>query len=137
MTGTHAPAWERVLRRCDIGDCWEFQGAKTKDGYGAVGVPGGKVRRTHRVVWEHLVGPVPEGLELDHLCKNAACVNPDHLEPVTHATNIRRAFNHRVERKHNTHCTHGHLRTRRKGVLVCKVCEAAATSRYLAKRKVG
>lgn len=52
---------------------------------------GGKEYVAHRAVYEHYVGPIPEGLELDHLCKNPPCVRPEHLDPVSHAENIRRS----------------------------------------------
>jgi hypothetical protein len=57
------------------------------DGYGKY-----SGRQAHRVVYETLAGPVPDGLELDHLCRQKACVNPQHLEPVTHRENMRRRF---------------------------------------------
>jgi len=72
--------------------CWVWTAALNNGGYGLVRLDG-RTRRAHRVVYELLVGPIPEGLELDHLCRNHACVNPDHLEPVTHGENIRRGLN--------------------------------------------
>lgn len=71
----------------DVG-CWIWQFGKTY-GYGACYI--NRVRRlAHVVEWEKVNGPVPEGKELDHLCKNPSCCNPSHLEAVTHAVNIRR-----------------------------------------------
>jgi hypothetical protein len=83
-------------------DCWEWTAAKDPKGYGAFGVGSTKtgterVVRAHRFAYEHHVGPVPDGLELDHLCNNRACVNPAHLEPVTHQENIRRAVERRKD----------------------------------------
>lgn len=70
-------------------DCWIWNGA-TDRGYGRVFIDG-TAKRVHKVVWEALNGPVPAGLQLDHLCRVRACVNPDHLEVVTNKVNVRRA----------------------------------------------
>lgn len=67
------------------GDCWEWMGARNGTGYGNI-----ESRGAHRVIYEALVGPIPKGLDLDHLCRNPPCVNPDHLEPVTRSTNLLR-----------------------------------------------
>jgi len=71
------------------GPCWIWQRYINDQGYGVVGHKGGTVR-AHREMYEKMVRPIPEGLELDHLCRVRSCVNPDHLEPVTSAENIRR-----------------------------------------------
>lgn len=100
------PAVERVPEKVDSTDperCWQFHGANNGLGYGRVSV-GRKVdgtkrlEYTHRVVYESMVGPIPEGLTLDHLCRNPSCVNPAHLEPVTRADNIRRSHAARARR---------------------------------------
>ena len=72
------------------GDCWLWTGAVDAGGY-AHFRHDGRTQKAHRVVWELLNGAVPDGLELDHLCNVRHCVNPAHLEPVTHAENMRRA----------------------------------------------
>jgi hypothetical protein len=80
-----------------------WPGAKCGPGYGHLsrgGKSAGNVL-AHRVVYEALVGPIPEGLTLDHLCRVRACVNPDHLEPVTLAENFSRG-------NRKTHCKNGH-----------------------------
>ena len=89
------------------GDCWQWIGNIQTGGYGQTYIDG-KPRLAHRVVWETLVGKIPENLELDHLCRNSACVNPDHLEPVTHRENVRRGVAGGSANKAKTHCKHGH-----------------------------
>lgn len=83
--------WPKVDKR-GPDECWLWTASTTTSGYGYIsrGRRGeGKVH-AHRVAYELLVGPIPEGLELDHLCRTRACVNPQHLEPVTHRENMRR-----------------------------------------------
>jgi len=69
--------------------CWIWQRSMDQNGYGQMRVCH-KLYRAHAFFYEYLVGPVPDGLELDHLCRNPACVNPAHLEPVTRAVNTQR-----------------------------------------------
>lgn len=85
------PLSSRLWRHLDrSGECWVWTGA-LNTGYGRVHVgPGRRSAYGHRVLYEMLVGPVPEGLDLDHLCRNRACCNPDHLEPVTRQENLLR-----------------------------------------------
>lgn len=108
-TGRHRapdPA-ERLLAnsyRADDGSgCLRWAGEHGTKGYGGVSI-GGKNFQTHRVAYELWVGPIPDGLEIDHVyargCRHRDCNNPAHLEAVTHAENVRR--------RHRTHCTHGH-----------------------------
>jgi HNH endonuclease len=69
--------------------CWNWTGSRDRWGYALMRIDG-KTRVIHRLVYEHFYGPVPPGLELDHTCKNPSCVNPSHLEPVTHLENLLR-----------------------------------------------
>lgn len=70
-----------------IDGCWEWTGPKTAGGYGLFAQTS-----AHRAVYERLRGPIPEGLDLDHLCRNRGCVNPAHMEPVTRSENLRRGY---------------------------------------------
>lgn len=74
-----------------LGRCWIWTGQINPDGYGWFGLAG-KNELVHRYVYEMLVGPIPEGLEIDHLCMVRPCLNPPHLEAVTHAENTRRRW---------------------------------------------
>lgn len=89
------------------GLCWLWSGQIDAKGYGRVSKRAYRPVLAHRAVYLALVGPVPEGLELDHLCRVESCVNPAHLEPVTHQVNCARGANSGVE----THCKKGHLKT--------------------------
>lgn len=72
----------------DTNGCWIWQGAVRQTGYGVL--YRGKCTSAYQVYYEKYKGPIPEGLDLDHLCRNRLCVNPDHLEPVTRAVNLQR-----------------------------------------------
>lgn len=91
-------------------ECWLWQGGITGAGYGliAAGAPSSEQLAAHRVAYEIIVGPIPVGLELDHLCRVRHCVNPSHLEPVTHQENLRRSDVVTGLRSAKTHCPHGH-----------------------------
>ena len=121
-----------AARVLPIEDCLVWTGALTR-GYGRV-LWGTRVEYVHRVVYWELVGPISEGLEIDHLCRNKACVNPAHLEAVTHAMNLARSAP-----ATKTHCAKGHLLTGRQkphNRRFCRVCaaERARQRRDRAKR---
>lgn len=88
--------------------CWLWRGTTNPRGYGMFRPYVGQARKAHRYAYELLVGPVPDGTELDHLCRNPRCVNPAHLEPVTHRENMLRGENPAARAARATHCRHGH-----------------------------
>jgi len=123
------------------GLCWEWTRAKTSGGYGQFWVKPRKVV-CHRFAYEQLVGPIPEGLQLDHLCRNRACVNPNHLEPVTQQVNILRGFSIATANRLKTHCPQGHpysatntyIHPRNNG-RICRACARERTRANREKRK--
>jgi len=129
---TLIPPIVRLLRRTqeNKNGCWEWTGYKDPAGYGQIGTPSG-VKLVHRVSYEYYVGKIPDGLQIDHLCRNRPCVNPEHLEPVTAKENVGRGMAGRVRTllaAQQTHCKWGHEFTKsntyicRKGIRNCRRC---------------
>lgn len=83
--------WAKVDKQSD---CWVWTGAIKPNGYGTFGA-GKKTCYAHRWAYEHVVGSIPDGMHIDHLCRNRACVNPAHLEPVSSAVNVNRGHHFR------------------------------------------
>jgi hypothetical protein len=100
------PFWTRVDAS---GDCWTWTGGRQSAGYGhySLGRRGLKTL-AHRFAYELLVGPIPEGRQIDHLCRNHLCVNPDHMEPVTQRTNILRGTSPAAAHARVQTCPSGH-----------------------------
>jgi hypothetical protein len=100
---------ERLSSRIAIDaatNCWNWTGAISAGKYGSIYYQG-RMQKAHRVTWLVERGPIPDGMDLDHLCRNTRCCNPVHLEPVTRAENLRRSPN--MDRhSHRTHCKRGH-----------------------------
>lgn len=118
--------------------CWLWTGTIDGNGYGVVTLAGGKHRRAHRVVYELHRGPIPEGLQLDHLCRVRRCVNPEHLEPVTNRENTIRGVRPEQVREHfasrgrckNNHVLAGdNVYTNARGHRVCRACKRSAARR--------
>lgn len=101
-------AMERLEHYVDAsGDCWGFLGSLDDDGYGRLSYQG-KRWQAHRWIWTLLVGPIPEGLVVDHLCRVRHCMNPDHMELVTRAENVMRGYGPPARYARQSHCSKGH-----------------------------
>ena len=89
--------------------CWVWKAAVNNQGYGVFGVGSSKTYLAHRISYVVANGVIPDGLELDHLCRNTLCVRPPHLEPTTHRENILRGEGPSAKEALQTHCKNGHL----------------------------
>lgn len=103
--GSMESFWARV-RKTDT--CWLWQGTGTPKGYGQFTPAGGKRLYVHRLSFELANGPIADGLTVDHLCRNRACVRPDHMEVVSRGTNALRGTGPAATNARKTHCIHGH-----------------------------
>jgi len=110
--------------------CWNWKAGLDSHGYGFIKL--NKVNaKAYRVAYELVKGPIPEGKQIDHLCRNRKCVNPDHLEPVTRRENILRGEGVSAINARKTHCSRGHEYTEENTYLykgqrrfrVCKECD--------------
>ena len=144
----------RVEKHCSIGElpdrfrskaaidehgCWLWQAHLTTSGYGGYWHDG-QNRVAHKFAWEYFFGPVPDGLQLDHLCRVRRCVNPGHLEPVTCRENLLRGETSAALNAAKTACYRGHEFTernthvRRNGLRECRRCMRERQARYRASR---
>jgi hypothetical protein len=127
---------ERFMEKVDrTGSCWLWTGTISRKGYGMFW-PTAKGTPAHRWSYEHYVGPIPDGLQIDHLCRVRHCVNPAHLEPVTSKENqVRSPFNPAAR----THCPQGHPYDEENTYRhpdnrrACRTCAAAARAAYQAR----
>jgi hypothetical protein len=113
----HDRFWSKVDKS---GECWLWTASKKYKDYGQFWYKG-RNDFAHRVAYELCKGAIPDGLQIDHLCRNPSCVNPDHLEAVTQRENILRGEGLSAQRARQTHCKRGHLLSEGKG-RTCKVC---------------
>lgn len=121
---------DRVLLHTDrSGECWIWTAAIDKStGYGRVSI-GGKVGYGHRIAYEAFVGPIPAGMEIDHLCRNRACCRPEHLEAVTPQVNVLRGESPGAKARRRDLCFHGqhlyadHGFVDRDGRRRCRACQ--------------
>lgn len=127
--------WSKVDKS---GECWVWRGGVDSFGYGRFQVKGFK--NAHRWAYVQANGKVPDGLELDHLCRNPKCVRPGHLEAVPHLINILRGYSPQAINARKTQCANGHPfdgtntyfhGTRRQ----CRACNREAVQMYAARRK--
>ena len=109
------------------GKCWTWRRSLDPEGYGQTNRRSQHVK-AHRRAWEALVGPIPDGIHLDHLCRNRACVRPAHLDPVTCRENVLRGIGPSARNARKTHCASGHpfsgsnLRIISRGKRECVIC---------------
>jgi hypothetical protein len=121
------------------GDCWIWTASTSGKGYGYFYSGPGRSSRAHRFAYEELVGEIPEGMQIDHLCRQRLCVNPGHLEVVTNSENQRRGENGILK----TACANGHPWTavnvyhRPSGAAYCAICHRERARRYRALRSEG
>lgn len=130
---------ERFFAHVAMGDagCWTWTAGKYPAGYGKFWLRSGTVL-AHRWVYEFIVAEIPDGLALDHLCRNPSCVNPWHLEPVTDRVNVvERGTGPTAVNARKTHCPQGHpydfgnTYVSPKGKRNCRTCAAEANRRYV------
>lgn len=143
-------ARERILSRITHEDrgfatpCWTSNRSQNGDGYTKLTFDK-KLRATHRFAYEVFVGPIPEGAVIDHLCRNRACCNPDHLEPVSPRENVLRGETIVAANARKTHCGRGHPlisgnlvpSNLRQGSRTCQTCATDRARTNYKKRKLG
>lgn len=136
--------WAKVDKR-GPDECWLWTGVLYPNGYGRFQYVRRQHVRAHRFAYELLIGPIPEGLVIDHVkergCTSRACVNPAHLEPVTNRENILRGDAPSAVAARKSHCPHGHEYTsentmvRKDGARACKTCRHARDNARYARSK--
>lgn len=137
----HASAIRRIAkhsRPIDSG-CWQWVGSIMRNGYAVMGC-GQRTWLAHRVSYIVHRGLIPEGMVIDHLCRNRACVNPDHLEVVTFRENVMRGENMTAANARKTHCANGHPYDEKNTYLdgrgrKCRICVNEAQRRYQQRKK--
>ena len=132
---THRPALDRFWEKVDkSGDCWLWLGNRQRKGYGLFKAD--KDVQCHRWIYEQCVGPIPEGLVIDHICNNPPCVRPSHLRPLTSRQNTLRGNGPVAQNARKTHCKAGghplngtNLYVSPDGKRHCRICKRAGARR--------
>lgn len=139
MKSTEERFWSFVKK---TNSCWFWEGYKDKDGYGQFGISRNVKKRAHRFSYELLTGKISKKNQLDHLCRNRSCVNPEHLEPVSSKENSNRGSTGIINRI-KTHCKNRHeysgenlgFRKDRFG-RICKICSSKSAKKHKNKIKM-
>jgi len=133
-----ASFWDRVVE--DDTGCW-YRSGVSPGRYDELWL-GGRRQGAHRYAYEALVGPIPEGLQIDHLCRHPRCVNPGHMEPVTIRENVLRGIGRSAVNARKTECFRGHpltpdniYPTRNGRGRACRICDLAGQARRKARRR--
>ncbi|MFF5568085.1 HNH endonuclease signature motif containing protein [Streptomyces sp. NPDC012623] len=122
------------------GGCWQWTGYLMPNGYARISVDGER-QYAHRISYEAFVAPIPDGLVIDHLCRNRGCVNPAHLDAVTQRVNVLRGESHAATRARQVSCLRGHrfdttnTYVASNGTRKCRRCRAAARERSRLRRQ--
>ena len=126
-------AWPSALTAC-----WPWRAFRDRDGYGQFH-GGGGTAFAHRTAYELAIGPIPDGLQIDHLCRNRECVNPLHLEAVANVVNVLRGESPQARNARKARCNQGHAFTPENTYMYrnkrcCRACNRAAVARH--KRRI-
>lgn len=147
MAGKRKPIGDRLwpkIATTPFG-CWEWTATKNSYGYGRIW-DGDRLVLAHRAVWEVLIAPLSDDVDLDHLCRNPGCVNPAHLQPVDHRENVLRGTSIPAENARKTECVNGHeftpentiIRTppsRNHPTRACRICKNASNRKWKRNRR--